>query len=68
MCLNTSAVGRNGGGRQAQVERGVKVQYSRVETPHAAEGVGRGQVPEPSEGRLGEPAGTEAYLPASLPT
>lgn len=67
MCLNTSPVGRNGPGRQAQVERGVKVQYSRVETPRAG-GVEPGPEPGPSEGRLGEPAGTEAYLPASLPT
>lgn len=67
MCLNTSPVGRNGPGRQAQVERGVKVQYSRVETPRAG-GVELGPEPEPFEGRLGEPSGTEAYLPASLPT
>lgn len=67
MCLNSSPVGRNGPGRQAQVERGVKVQYSRVETPRAGE-VEPGQEPWLFGGRLGEPAGNEAYLPASLPT
>lgn len=67
MCLNTSPVGRNGPGRQAQVERGVKVQYSRVETPRAGGGE-QEQAPEPFVGMLGVPAGIEAYLPASLPT